>query len=91
MAASFYNFDDYSAESINRVDTSILFKKDVNHGRKLIGEAFKARIDQIDSDTCAAGEEDAFFIADMGHVYRQHLRWKTNLGRVIPHYGKFCH
>jgi ornithine decarboxylase len=34
------------------------------------------------------GEEDAFFVADLGEVYRQHLRWKKNLGRVKPHYGK---
>jgi ornithine decarboxylase len=53
----------------------------------LIGQALKSRVETIDHDTCDVGEEDAFFIADLGEVYRQHLRWKKNLARVKPHYG----
>ena len=63
-----------------------------NHGacepKQLIGAALKSRVEAIDPDTCSVGEEDAFFVADLGEVYRQHLRWKKNLGRVKPHYGK---
>jgi ornithine decarboxylase len=55
--------------------------------RQLVGEALKDRIDGIDHDSCEAGDEDAFFVADLGEVYRQHVRWKVALGRVIPHYG----
>lgn len=54
----------------------------------LIGNALKERIDHIDTDNCEAGEEDAFFVADMGEIYRQHLRWKQSLRRVKPHYGR---
>lgn len=50
-------------------------------------DALNKRIESIDTDDCEAGEEDAFFVADMGEVYRQHLRWKMNLKRVKPHYG----
>ena len=57
--------------------------------RQLIGDALKSRVENIDEDTCEPGEEDAFFVADMGDVYRQHLRWKKHLKRVRPHYGKF--
>ena len=57
------------------------------YGRSLIKEVLKGRIEAIDTDTCAAGEEDAFFVVDMGEVYRQHLCWKMNLRRVKPHYG----
>lgn len=32
----------------------------------------------------------AFFIADLGEVYRQHLRWVKHLPRVIPHYAVKC-
>ncbi|KAI9818115.1 MAG: Ornithine decarboxylase [Pycnora praestabilis] len=56
----------------------------------LMGEAFKERIDNIDHDNCEPGEEDAFFVADMGEVYRQHLRWKRNLKRVKPFYAVKC-
>ena len=63
-----------------------------NHGawksKQLIGEALKSRVEAIDHDTCNEGDEDAFFVADLGEVYRQHLRWKKNLARVKPHYGK---
>ena len=64
-----------------------------NHGKEygkiLTKKILKGRIEAIDTDTCAAGDEDAFFVADMGEVYRQHLRWKMNLKRVKPHYGTF--
>ena len=56
-------------------------------GNQLTKDVSKARIESIDTDTCAPGDEDAFFVADMGEVYRQHLRWKMNLKRVKPHYG----
>jgi ornithine decarboxylase len=63
-----------------------------NHGawksKQLIGAALKSRVEAIDHDTCDVGDEDAFFVADLGDVYRQHMRWKKNLARVKPHYGK---
>ena len=65
-----------------------------NHGKEygkiLTKNMLKRRVEAIDTDTCGAGDEDAFFVADMGEVYRQHLRWKMNLKRVKPHYGTFC-
>jgi ornithine decarboxylase len=58
--------------------------------KSLIGDALKTRVDAVDHDLCGVGEEDAFFVADLGEVYRQHLRWKKNLARVKPHYGPSC-
>jgi ornithine decarboxylase len=57
------------------------------HGKNITYDTMLDRIRRIDTDTCSAGEEDAFFVADIGEVYRQHLRWKMNLKRVKPHYG----
>lgn len=57
--------------------------------KRLIGNALKKRVESVDPDTCEAGDEDSFFVADLGEVYRQHLRWKLNLPRVKPHYGEF--
>lgn len=51
-------------------------------------ETLGQRVKGIDTDVCEAGEDDAFFVADMGEVYRQHLRWKLQLNRVKPHYGR---
>lgn len=63
-----------------------------NHGvgksKQLIGAALKSRVEAIDHDICDVGDEDTFFVADLGEVYRQHLRWKKNLARVKPHYGE---
>ncbi|RMZ92662.1 hypothetical protein DV736_g124, partial [Chaetothyriales sp. CBS 134916] len=56
----------------------------------LIQKVLKEHIAQINVDTCEPGEEDAFYVADLGEVYRQHLRWKRNLGRVKPFYAVKC-
>ena len=56
--------------------------------KDIIHDVMMKKIAQIDVDTCQPGEEDAFYVADMGEVYRQHLRWKMNLGRVKPFYGE---
>lgn len=62
----------------------------VSSPKGLVGDALKNRVENIDHETCEAGEEDAFFVADLGDVYRQHMRWKLNLPRVKPFYGT-CH
>ncbi|KAJ9606114.1 Ornithine decarboxylase [Cladophialophora chaetospira] len=73
---------------------------DINHGvesnvtgfasKALIQKVLKEQIARINVDTCEPGEEDAFYVADLGEVYRQHLRWKTNLSRVKPFYAVKC-
>lgn len=55
--------------------------------KALIRKVLQEHIDRVNVDTCEPGEEDAFYVADLGEVYRQHLRWKLNLGRVKPFYG----
>jgi len=58
-------------------------------GKQLIQRALHERVKDIDTNVCEPGEEDGFYVADMGYVYRQHLRWKKCLPRVKPHYGQF--
>jgi ornithine decarboxylase len=60
----------------------------LNTAKQLIGDALRGRVENIDHEFCEPGEEDTFFVADLGEVYRQHLRWKLNLPRVKPFYGK---
>ena len=55
--------------------------------KDLVLQILKKRAAEVDVDNCSPGEEDAFYVADMGEVYRQHMRWKMNLGRVKPFYG----
>lgn len=56
--------------------------------KQLIGNALRKRVESIDHKSCEPGDEDSFFVADLGDVYRQHIRWKKNLPRVKPFYGK---
>ncbi|KEY67834.1 hypothetical protein S7711_04972 [Stachybotrys chartarum IBT 7711] len=58
--------------------------------KQLIGEALRQRVESIDHEMCDPGDEDTFFVADLGEVYRQHLRWKKNLPRVKPFYAVKC-
>ncbi|KAI9814908.1 MAG: Ornithine decarboxylase [Thelocarpon impressellum] len=57
---------------------------------QLVGDALRERVESIDHELCEPGDEDAFFVADLGEVYRQHLRWKLNLKRVKPFYAVKC-
>jgi len=65
-------------------------------GRETIGyelgrhlQSFKQKQASLEMD----GETDlehSFFIADLGEVYRQFLRWKRNLPRIEPFYAVKC-
>ncbi|KAI1753385.1 ornithine decarboxylase [Xylaria castorea] len=76
----------------------ILTKKnlfvDHHHGaavaKQMIGDAFRQRVESIDHESCNPGDEDTFFVGDLGEVYRQHMRWKKNLPRVKPFYAVKC-
>lgn len=65
-------------------------------GRETVGCALKHRIQkfkQRQSSLDASGDTDleySFFIADLGEVYRQFIRWKANLPRVEPFYAVKC-
>ncbi|KAF2003400.1 ornithine decarboxylase [Amniculicola lignicola CBS 123094] len=81
-----------SYDKIKCVDAALGAAIDYGAGKskQLIGAALKGRVEAIDHDLCAVGDEDAFFVADLGDVYRQHMRWKKNLARVKPHYAVKC-
>lgn len=62
-----------------------------NNAKHIIGAALKEKVEDIDYEACEPGDEDTFFVADLGEVYRQHMRWKLNLPRVKPFYGELLH
>ncbi|KAL4910955.1 hypothetical protein BDW74DRAFT_164660 [Aspergillus multicolor] len=76
-----HQFSNYGADDLSQ---SRLAAKD------LVLSVLKKRAAEVDTDRCAPGEEDPFYVADMGEVYRQHLRWKMNLSRVRPFYAVKC-
>lgn len=56
----------------------------------LVRSALVAHIDQIDHDVCAAGDEDSFFVADLGEVLRSLQLWAEKLPQVKPYYAVKC-
>ncbi|KAL9112400.1 MAG: hypothetical protein Q9227_003242 [Pyrenula ochraceoflavens] len=65
-------------------------ERGVKESKELVLDIMKTQVARIDVDSCSAGEEDAFYVADLGKIYRQHLRWKLNLPRVKPFYAVKC-
>lgn len=58
--------------------------------KKLVGEALVEQIEGIDHELCDAGDEDSFFVADLGEVYRSFKMWKQQMPQVLPHYAVKC-
>ena len=98
MAPSAINIDQPGTTNLTENNIDKIDCPDLNHGvesnvtgfasKALIQKVLKEQIARIDVNTCEPGEEDAFYVADLGEVYRQHLRWKINLSLVKPFYGK---
>lgn len=56
----------------------------------MIGEALKKRIESVDVSNCLPGEEDPFFVCDLGVIARNYAAWKTFLPRINPFYAVKC-
>jgi ornithine decarboxylase len=84
---TFTSFDSILGKNTYVKDES--FDESYDTPKGMIGAALKERVEAIDHETCEADEENTFFVADLGEVYRQHMRWKKNLPRIKPFYGTF--
>jgi len=78
----FFDYNDYHVRHDHHDGRKADWAKEV------IGDALRERVENVDPEFCEPGGEDTFFVADLGEVYRQHLRWKLNLPRVKPFYGE---
>ena len=62
-----------------------------NDHQKQLVERSLAKLDESfvaeDDDGLGDENDDSFFMADLGEIYRQHGRWKRCLPRVMPFYG----
>ncbi|KAG0225624.1 hypothetical protein BGW42_004204 [Actinomortierella wolfii] len=55
-----------------------------------IGEMLQSRLASMDPEMDDAEADNAFYVADLGEVYRQHLRWKSLLPRIQPFFAMKC-
>ena len=67
-----------------------------NLGRETVGFELEHRLQTFKQQQASLSTDDdtdiehSFFIADLGEVYRQFLRWKKNLPRIEPFYAVKC-
>ncbi|KAG0301167.1 hypothetical protein BGZ98_008564 [Dissophora globulifera] len=55
-----------------------------------VSDMLEARLAAFDPQSGDAEAENAFYVADLGEVYRQHLRWKTLMPRIEPFFAMKC-
>ncbi|KAF9435812.1 hypothetical protein BGZ76_005496 [Entomortierella beljakovae] len=53
-----------------------------------IEQMLQTRLASFDSED--AESDNAFYVSDLGEVYRQHLRWKSLLPRIEPFFAMKC-
>ncbi|RGP64208.1 ornithine decarboxylase [Fusarium sporotrichioides] len=58
--------------------------------KRLVLQALSDRIDSLGSNNAPYLQEDAFFVGDLGEMYRQHVLWQKLLPRVKPFYAVKC-
>ncbi|KAF9293825.1 hypothetical protein BGZ88_004826 [Linnemannia elongata] len=55
-----------------------------------VAQMLQARLTSFVPESDDAEAENAFYVADLGEVYRQHLRWKALLPRIEPFFAMKC-
>jgi len=55
-----------------------------------VSQMLQARLASFDPESEDTESENAFYVADLGEVYRQHLRWKALLPRIEPFFAMKC-
>ncbi|KAI9470027.1 MAG: ornithine decarboxylase [Benjaminiella poitrasii] len=63
---------------------------DMEIQNKLIPDVIQSRLQTVSSQKWDFEPESAFFVGDLGEVFRQHLRWKALLPRIEPFYAVKC-
>ena len=53
-----------------------------------VKQVIEEKLDAMSAQKWELDQENAFFVGDLGEVYRQHLRWKAALPRIEPFFGK---
>lgn len=55
-----------------------------------INEQLISHITKVNGETCLPGEENSFFIADLGELANLYSNWKKELPRIQPFYAVKC-
>lgn len=52
--------------------------------------SLRQKIETINGETCEPGDENSFFVCDIGEVERLYMNWRRQLPRVQPFYAVKC-
>jgi ornithine decarboxylase len=63
---------------------------DIDVGKRLVLETIKRRVMHFDGKKHAYGEDNPFFVVDLGRIYQQHQQWRRVLPRIEPYYAVKC-
>ncbi|KAI7899480.1 ornithine decarboxylase [Cokeromyces recurvatus] len=63
---------------------------DMEIQNKTIPEIIQNKLQSISNQKYDYEQENAFFVGDLGEVFRQHLRWKALLPRIEPFFAVKC-
>lgn len=89
-----------TVESFDHLSTKLMHK--LQHAKqddldfqsisdRSVQEIIREQVESIDTEAPEADEENAFFVADLGEIYRQQQRWKRLLPRIEPFFGMSIH
>ena len=68
--------------------TSTMSEQDVTIHNLSIEQVIKDKLALMVQEKMDPDQGSAFFVGDLGEVYRQHLRWKAHLPRIEPFFGE---
>ncbi|SCV04667.1 LANO_0G11606g1_1 [Lachancea nothofagi CBS 11611] len=54
---------------------------------KSIAQALQKRVESVNQEECEAGDENSFFVCDLGEIQRLYTHWRQKLPRVHPFYA----
>ncbi|CUM66091.1 uncharacterized protein PRCAT00003745001 [Priceomyces carsonii] len=94
-SAKLYNYEQSRSQSLKPFASDQLTEIDSENNRsedakQLVGNALMHRISEVDHEVCDAGDEDSFFVCDLGEIYRSFQTWMSALSMVRPYYAVKC-
>lgn len=89
-----YSHDEFIVESepdsYQTIQPKVRAPVVVSKNERVIRDALVNHIEHIDHEICEAGDEDSFFVADLGQIYRSARLWQETLPNVHAHYAVKC-
>ncbi|ODV80769.1 ornithine decarboxylase [Suhomyces tanzawaensis NRRL Y-17324] len=73
-----------------RPDQTAPARASASDNRSIVNQALVSHVAEIDHHSCDAGDEDSFFVCDLGLISRAFATWKRHLPRVHPFYAVKC-